>query len=137
MPKLAIAEVSHKSGLSYDTIRYYEKIGLIPRAKRKENGQLEFDENVVDRLYFINCLKRTDMPLKEIQQYMNSVNEQDTDSCYAMLKEHKRNIELQVDEINETLKIINYKLDNFERLKNSQHTAALAHANDNGLDALH
>ncbi|MFF2093365.1 MerR family transcriptional regulator [Paenibacillus sp. NPDC058174] len=137
MPNIGIAEVSKKSGLSYDTIRYYEKIGLIPRVIRKENGQLEFDEHIFDRLFFINSLKRTGMPLKEIQRYMNSVKVQDTDSCYAILKEHKCNIELQVAEINETLKVINFKLDNFERLKNSKQTAAIAHASDTGQDAIH
>ncbi|WP_052350653.1 MerR family transcriptional regulator [Paenibacillus gorillae] len=134
MAKLGIAEVSKNSGLSYDTIRYYEKIGLIPRAVRKENGQLEFDAIILDRLFFINCLKRTDMPLKEIQRYMNSVNKQESENCYEILKEHRRSIESQMNVINETLKIINYKIDNFERLKNSQTAERIAHANDDTLD---
>ena len=132
----AIAEISKKTGLSYDTIRYYEKIGLIPRTKRKDNGQREFDKLDLDRLIFINCLKLTDMPLKEIQRYMNLVNEQDLESCYAMLDEHKRSIESQMAEINETLRIINFKLDNFNRMKNGD-LEEIVSVNDNGVDAIH
>ncbi|WP_082614663.1 MerR family DNA-binding transcriptional regulator [Paenibacillus sp. Soil787] len=37
-PTFSIAEISEKTGLSYDTIRYYEKIGLMPTIRRNKNG---------------------------------------------------------------------------------------------------
>ncbi|NHN33438.1 MerR family transcriptional regulator [Paenibacillus agricola] len=47
-----------------------EKIGLLPPVKRKENGQKEYDKLDLDRFIFITHLKRTNMPLKEIERYM-------------------------------------------------------------------
>jgi len=136
IPTFAISEVSKKTGLSYDTIRYYEKIGLIPPTKRKKNGQLEFQKLDVERLVFINCLKRTDMPLKEIHRYMTLINEQDLDSCYAILNKHKQHIESQIAETNETLKMINFKLENFKELKINGALEAVARLNTNDVDVL-
>ncbi|MFF2014553.1 MerR family transcriptional regulator [Paenibacillus sp. NPDC058177] len=129
MPTFTISEVSKKTGFSYDTIRYYEKIGLISRTKRKDNGQLEFDGHALERLIFINCLKRTEMPLKEIQRYMNLVDEQNLESCYVMLEDHKQNIESQIEERHETLRKIQFKLDNFNRLKNNRDLDELVRLN--------
>jgi DNA-binding transcriptional MerR regulator len=52
-PTFSIAEISKRTGLSYDTIRYYEKIGLLPPAKRKENGQREYDAQNYESCYSV------------------------------------------------------------------------------------
>ena len=49
----SIAELSKRTGLSYDTIRYYEKIGLMPPAKRTGNGQRRYDKLDLDRFIFV------------------------------------------------------------------------------------
>ncbi|MFC4808620.1 MerR family transcriptional regulator [Paenibacillus sp. GCM10023250] len=115
-PTYGISDISAKTGLSYDTIRYYEKIGLLPRPRRRENGQRAFDQLDLERFIFIVHLKRTNMPLKEIQRYMDLIDVQDFDSCYAILTEHKQNVIQQIQESNETLDVLNHKLDNFHLL---------------------
>lgn len=111
-----IAEISKITGLSYDTIRYYEKIGLLPPVKRKENGQKEYEKHHLDRFIFITHLKRTHMSLKAIQHYMTLASARNYEKCYDLLIAHKRNIESQVVEMNETLEVMNYKLDHFKDL---------------------
>jgi DNA-binding transcriptional MerR regulator len=113
----SISEISETTGLSYDTIRYYEKIGLLPPVKRKENGQKEYDKLDLDRFIFITHLKRTNMPLKEIERYMTLAYTQNYESCYSILNEHKLKIELQMVEMHATLEMMNYKLDHFQDLK--------------------
>ncbi|MRN55044.1 MerR family transcriptional regulator [Paenibacillus sp. LC-T2] len=95
-PTFSIAEISKSTGLSYDTIRYYEKIGLLPPVSRKENGQLEYEKSDLDRLIFITHLKKTNMPLKEIERYMTWASDQNYVSCYNVLYEHKLKIETQM-----------------------------------------
>jgi DNA-binding transcriptional MerR regulator len=97
-PTFSIAEISKKTGLSYDTIRYYEKIGLLPPVKRKENGQKEYEKLHLDCFIFITRLKRTHMPLKEIERYMTLASAQNYESCYSVLNEHKLKIESQLAE---------------------------------------
>ncbi|MFJ8353268.1 MerR family transcriptional regulator [Bacillus paramycoides] len=65
-----ISDVAKKTGLSPDTIRYYEKISLLPPAKRNENNNRQYVQLDIDRILFINHLKRTQMPLNKIQEYM-------------------------------------------------------------------
>ncbi|MEC0128385.1 MerR family transcriptional regulator [Paenibacillus pabuli] len=112
----SIAEILEKSGLSYDTIRYYVKIGLLPPTKRKENGQREYGTIHLERLIFISHLKRTGMPLKEIKQYLTMATAQNYERCYDLLYKHKHEIESQMVEIKATLELVNYKLDHFKDL---------------------
>ncbi|MBP3962954.1 MerR family transcriptional regulator [Paenibacillus lignilyticus] len=115
-PTFSIAEISDKSGLSYDTIRYYVKIGLLPPTKRKENGQREYGTVHLERLVFISHLKRTGMPLIEIKHYMSLASAKNYESCYDLLYKHKHEIESKMMEIKATLEVVNYKLDHFKDL---------------------
>jgi DNA-binding transcriptional MerR regulator len=109
-----ISDISEKTGLSLDTIRYYEKIGLMPPAKRKENGQREYDKLDLDRFTFVTHLKRTNMPLKEIERYLTCSAAKDFEGCYRVLYEHKLHIEEQMEDMTAALGKMNYKLEYFQ-----------------------
>src|SRR4051812_16012753 len=85
----AIADISEKTGLSIDVIRYYEKIGVLPAVQRKENGRRVYSQSDLNRFTFITHLKRTRMPLKEIERYIRCYNEGQFEACYGVLHEHK------------------------------------------------
>ncbi|WP_411469563.1 MerR family transcriptional regulator [Bacillus thuringiensis] len=65
-----ISDFTKKNGLSTDTIRYYEKINLLPPANRNGNNNRHYVQIDINRILFINYLKRTQMPLHTIQIYM-------------------------------------------------------------------
>jgi DNA-binding transcriptional MerR regulator len=112
----SIAEISKETNLSYDTIRYYEKLGLISSTKSKENGRRIYTKRDLDRFKFVTHLKRTSMPLKEIKRYMTLTSDLDYDACYHILFEHKGKIEAEIHEMQATLDILKYKLDHFQEL---------------------
>ncbi|MBM7564978.1 MerR family transcriptional regulator [Paenibacillus sacheonensis] len=112
----AIADISAETGLSIDVIRYYERIGLLPAVKRKENGHRAYSKSDLARFTFVTHLKRTQMPLKEIEQYIRYYNEGNIEACYRVLHEHKGSIERQIAELTDSLGILNYKLDNYQQL---------------------
>jgi DNA-binding transcriptional MerR regulator len=114
--KLSISELSEKTGLTIDTIRYYEKLGILPLPRRKGNGQREYTSGDLERFIFITQLKRTQMPLKEIDRYIQFYIDQDYESCYQVLDKHKVEIEEQMAEMSIALEKINYKLNNFKSL---------------------
>ncbi|GGA29505.1 MerR family transcriptional regulator [Paenibacillus physcomitrellae] len=115
-PTYSIGEMSEMTGLSYDTIRYYEKMNLIPPAKRNKYGQREYSRSDYDRLVFVTRLKRTQMPLKEIERYMAAVASRDYEACYHALIEHKNLLAEQQAEINATLELMNFKMEYFHTL---------------------
>lgn len=65
---MLIQELSKKTGLSKDTIRYYEKIGLLPKAKRSSNGYREYNENLIIKINMINIAKELGFSLSEIKE---------------------------------------------------------------------
>ncbi|MBA2941149.1 MerR family transcriptional regulator [Paenibacillus sp. CGMCC 1.16610] len=117
---LSISELSEKTGLSIDTIRYYEKIGILPSPHRKSNGQREYTSGDLERFIFITHLKRTQMPLKEIDRYIQFYMDQDYEGCFQVLQKHKEDIEVQMAEMSIALEKMNYKLDNFKSLVTDQ-----------------
>ncbi len=69
---MLIGELAQKTGLSKDTIRFYEKIGLIMPSHRKVgSGYKEYDDATIDRLVFIGHAKALGFTLKEIEQAIN------------------------------------------------------------------
>lgn len=68
---MTIAEVSKKYNLTADTIRYYEKIGLIPTVPRTEKGIRNFDEESCNWIEFIKCMRNAGMEIEILLEYVN------------------------------------------------------------------
>ena len=68
---MKIAEVSKKYNLTEDTIRYYEKIGLIPRVPRTKSGIREFDDESCRWVEFIKCMRNSGMTIEVLTEYVN------------------------------------------------------------------
>jgi len=64
-------EVCDKLGISYETLRFYCKEGLIPNIHRDKNNWRVFDDRNVNWIEGLLCLRRCDMSLKDMKQYMN------------------------------------------------------------------
>lgn len=66
---MTISEVSAKYGLSADTLRYYEKIGLLPRVARKANGVRDYQQEDCQMIEFVKCLRSAGMPVEALIEY--------------------------------------------------------------------
>jgi len=62
-----IGEVRERTGLSADTLRYYEKINLLPNVSRNTSGVRQYDDKDLSRLNFIKRAQRMDFSLEEIK----------------------------------------------------------------------
>jgi len=84
--KMNISELSKRSGLSTPTIRYYEQIKLLPKAKRKSNGYREYSENDLKQLLLIQQAQQVGFSLAEIKAFLPSnVITWDHDELIAIL----------------------------------------------------
>ena len=66
----SIGEVSRMFGLPQSTLRYYDKEGLLPHIQRQGAGIRRFDEQAIEALRVIECLKKSGMEIKDIRQFM-------------------------------------------------------------------
>ena len=67
---MTISEVSKKYDLTPDTIRYYEKEGLIPKAPRTKSGIRDFDEETCNWIEFIKCMRNAGLEIETLKQYV-------------------------------------------------------------------
>jgi MerR family redox-sensitive transcriptional activator SoxR len=74
MKFLSIGEVAQRSGLNTSAIRYYERLGLIPRAERV-SGQRRFDPAILQRLAFIQTAQKAGFTLSQIRQLVQGLED--------------------------------------------------------------
>ena len=69
MTKYTIGDISRKLNVSNDAVRYYDKEGLLPFAKRDKAGRREFTDDDLGYIEVIDCLKKSGIPIKDIAQF--------------------------------------------------------------------
>ncbi len=96
---MTIGEASEKTGLSADTLRYYEKIGLIPPVPRRENGLRDYGAETIKLVALIQRLKETGMQLETIQAYLRlaMLGSSTREERRELLLETRENIMKKID----------------------------------------
>lgn len=113
---MTITEVSKKYGLSADTLRYYERIGLIPPVHRNSSGNRDYTEADCKWVKFIKCLRSAGLSIETLIEYVNLFQKgSDTISARKeLLFEQRKQIAKKVNELQETLKFLDQKIDGYE-----------------------
>lgn len=116
---MTISEVSKKYNLTADTIRYYEKEGLIPRVPRTKNGIRDFDEETCSWIEFIKCMRNAGLEIEILKQYVTLFKQgKKTIRERKLLLEEQRNKLLEKQKnINATLDRLNYKIKWYEDME--------------------
>lgn len=107
----SIGEISTMFQLPISTIRYYDKEGLFPDLKREKSGTRKFDDQSVETLRVIECLKKSGMEIKAIKQFMLWCKE--GPSTYQkrldMFLARKQSMEEEISQLQKTLAMIEFK----------------------------
>lgn len=113
---MTIAEVSRKYGLSQDTLRYYERIGLIPEVHRNSSGFRDYTEQDCSRVEFVRCMRSAGLPIESLIEYMKLYMAGD-DTMAArkeILIEERNNLAGRIAELQSTLDRLDHKIANYE-----------------------
>lgn len=115
---MRIQEAAKVSGLSCYTLRYYEKSGLIYPIPRDSSGHRYYRDHDIRWLHFVRCLKSTGMPLKDIQLYTQTIGDSETKSelLLQILQQHKKRLEKQLEETQEFLFHIEWKINHYQEI---------------------
>ncbi len=113
-----IKDIVCKTGLSAYTLRYYDKIGLMPTLKRNDKKVRIYTNEDICRLELICCLKDSGMSLKDIARFMDMclIGKETNDEKIELLKQHKESIIKQIDSLNCSLQIVNHKINHIDDL---------------------
>ena len=111
------AEVSEQFGMSVDTLRYYERVGLIPPVNRNESGIRDYNELDLRRVDFIKCMRSAGLPVEVLIEYVALVQQGDStiEARKEILKEQRALLAARMEEMQKTLDILDHKLDVYEK----------------------
>lgn len=109
---MTIAEVSKKYNLTQDTLRYYEKIGLLPEVPRTKSGIRNFDEKSCKWIEFIKCMSSAGMPVEVLITYMDLFKQgkNTVSKRKELLLEQREVLMKKQEEIRKTLEKLDYKI---------------------------
>ena len=113
---MKIMEVSEQFGLSSDTLRYYERIGLIPPVNRNGSGIRDYNELDLRRVEFIKCMRSAGLPVEVLIEYVGLVQQGDKtiEARKEILKEQRELLVARMKEMQKTLNILNHKIEVYE-----------------------
>lgn len=113
---MTIAEVAKKYELTPDTLRYYERIGLLPNVGRTPGGIRDYSESDCRWVEYIKCMRSAGVSVETLVEYV-SLFHQGTDTIPArkkLLLEQREQIVSRIDELNNVLARLDWKLDGYE-----------------------
>ena len=126
---MKIAEVSEQYGLSADTLRYYERVGLIPPVHRNEGGIRDYDELDLRRVDFIKCMRKAGLPVEVLIEYVGLVQQGDKtiEARKEILIEQRKLLMDKMSEMQKTLDILDHKIEVYEKavLKKEKQTVRI------------
>jgi DNA-binding transcriptional MerR regulator len=93
-------QVVEKTGFSLDTLRYYERIGLLDGVARTSGGRRQYGEDDIGWLELLRCLRETGMPIARMLQFAELCrDEQSVADRIGLLEEHDREVEQRIAEL--------------------------------------
>lgn len=113
---MTITEVSRKYNLTADTLRYYERIGLIPPVNRNKSGVRDFTEEDCNWVQFIKCMRGAGLSIEVLIEYVKMFQEGNSTirARKELLIDQRNQLSDRIEEMKETLNRLDKKIDGYE-----------------------
>lgn len=109
---MKIGELARRSGLSAYTIRYYERIGLLPYADRDRSTRRDYDPSILVWIAFLGRLKTTGMPIRDMLRYaaLRTQGDDTVRERQAILEAHRQQVQAQIENLQDCLLVLDQKI---------------------------
>lgn len=107
----SMKETCERVGMTYETLKYYCNEGLIPNVKRDKNNYRIFDDNDIAWIKSLTCLKKCNMSIKEMKQYLTLClkGESTIPERQVIIVEKKEQLLKEMAKLKESLDFLNWK----------------------------
>ena len=114
---MTIAEVSRKYDISADTLRYYERIGLIQPVPRTRGGLRDYGEESCGWIQLMKCMRAAGVQIEALIEYVDLFQQGDAtlDARKALLVEQRDQLVSRMAEMQASLDLLNQKIDRYEQ----------------------
>lgn len=115
---MKISEVSEQYKISADTLRYYERIGLIPPVNRTESGIRDYNDLDIRRVEFVKCMRSAGLPIEVLIEYYRLVQqgEETIEKRKRILRDQRKQLVAKIEEIQKTINIVDHKLEVYDSI---------------------
>ncbi|SFF10713.1 DNA-binding transcriptional regulator, MerR family [Paenibacillus algorifonticola] len=112
-----IQEVSEKFELSQDTLRYYERIGLIPRVNRNKSGLRDYTEEDCRWVEFIKCMRGAGLPVEVLIEYVGLFQQGDEtkEARKELLIDQRKLLRARMEDMKKVLERMDDKIERYEQ----------------------
>ena len=109
---MTIKEVSEKYGITGDTLRYYERVGMIPPVGRTQGGVMDYTDKDLSWIELVLCMRGAGLPIEAIIEYvkLTMLGDSTFKARLELLSEQRDNLLEQKSRINSMLERLNYKI---------------------------
>ena len=123
---MTIAEVSRQFDITPDTLRYYERIGLIPPVPRTKSGIRDYDQTSCSWIEFIKCMRAAGLQIEALIEYVTLFQQGDSTigARKALLLEQRDQLEERIATMQKTLERLNHKIEKLRQLPRQRTRAA-------------
>ena len=113
---MTIAEASKKYDISADTLRYYERIGLIPPVPRTKRGIRDYDEASCGWIQLMKCMRKAGVQIEALIEYvaLYQQGEETARARKAILEEQREQLRMRLEEMQESLHLLDKKIQHYE-----------------------
>ncbi|WP_308009687.1 MerR family transcriptional regulator [uncultured Fusobacterium sp.] len=113
---MTITEVSKQFDLTADTLRYYERIGLVPPVPRNKSGIRDYDENSCRWIQLMKCMRKAGVQIEALIEYaaLFQKGNETVEARKRLLIEQRNQLIDKMEDIKESLRILNNKIDRYE-----------------------
>jgi DNA-binding transcriptional MerR regulator len=110
-------EVVARTGFSLDTLRYYERIGLLDDVDRTSGGRRVYTDDHLDWLGILHCLRNSGMPVREMRRYAELARDGAATGAERLqiLRQHRERILARMAELREALRVVDHKIDYYQQ----------------------
>lgn len=114
---MTIAEVSKKYEISADTLRYYERIGLVPPVPRSKSGIRDYNQESCRWIEMMKCMRKAGVQIEALIEYVALFRQGDAtiDARKAILMEQRSQLMERMADLQESLSLLNYKIERYEK----------------------
>lgn len=114
---MTIKEVSEKYDISSDTLRYYERIGMIPEVTRTASGIRDYQESDLSWVELVICMRKAGVSVESLIEYVKLCMQGDTtfSARLHLLQEEKEKLEEQKSQLETAMKRLDYKISRYQK----------------------
>jgi MerR family transcriptional regulator, aldehyde-responsive regulator len=112
-----ISDVSEKCDISPDTLRYYERVGLLPPVRRSKSGLRDYSESDLMWIDFIKCMRSAGLPIEQLARYVQLFpqGEATAEARKQILQDQREQIRARMAELQRTLDLLDHKIASYEK----------------------